>query len=224
MKVDIDDLYSNISETRSNQVYRFGDIINGTPLPGHYKVDVDALLAREEFAGSILRSYCQKVGDIYTKMCWKEKAQIIYPIVYKYMKKHDLPTSRRDELVLHMRLGDAVSTKEHRDSWIHNIHDRIYNKYNMYYKITILTALNYGDHNDRAGNKCYNHSPGMDQWNRSIFKTALESLTSYYSDISIYSHKTPDVDFCYALTAQHFEGDYRGFSKVIMKLRKYRDK
>lgn len=219
MHVDIDKLYSKISTIPGNQNYRFGDVIKGTNLPDHYKVDINALTTEKEYSGTILQAYCQQVRDIHKHMNWEEKAQILYHIVYKYIETHNLPIAEKDELVLHMRLGDAVITNEQKDSWIHNTRCRIYNKYNMYHKITLLTALNYGDHTDGQGNKCYNHTPGMDQLNRDIFTTAVKKLASYYNDINVYSHNDPDIDFCYAMTSRQFEGDYRGFSEVITNLR-----
>jgi len=198
--------------------YRFGDIVHHS---GYYwKESTDFIFNNNRFIGSILREYIEKTPHNNKIRKNLNYDKLLSEIVQDKVKQKLFIVPDKNELVIHLRLGDFVT----KDSFLKNDYVKLINaelnKNKAISKITICTAFHYGNN---ISQKLWMYSDAKHQQNISLLKNLLvKLLTSIKLPFDIKSSPNPDDDFVYMIEADNFIKDVGRFSHLIQRIRDYR--
>jgi len=198
--------------------YRLNDVITHG---GHYwEESTKFILNCHHYKDSILQNYIKRCPDNNLKYVNKNHIELLSEIIKNKIKDNSFVIPDKNELVIHLRLGDHV---EITDSFLQNnyvkiIKDACINNNNIN-KITFCTAFHYGN-NITQGIWLYTD----EKHKQNIYglkKLFTEILENINIPIDIKSSKHPDEDFVYMIMAEHFIKDVGGFSNLVQKIRDY---
>lgn len=197
--------YTNQVQELTNNPYRFSDVFSlGIP-------ETDIILNDPRYAESILAEY------LTTKKRDKD-ISTLKEVTNRHSQKYSKPDE--NELVFHLRLGDAgwdqFNFIDELDKYIHK---------DQFSKITVVTALHFGNRNENYSRSNYTEGGGI-TWKRQKHLTyawdflyKLENkINSIGYDLNIYSHKNVDKDICYMTQSNYFVPHYRRFSALMLAL------
>ena len=204
-------LIDKIELLKYNSHYRFGDVIFQSGF--YWKTSISYILKNDEFKSTILREYVEK----YKHKC---DFQLLLKIIDNKIKEKKYILPQKNELVIHLRLGDVIVhdwflKKNYREIILDNI-----KKYNIS-KVTFCTAFHYGNYTER---NLWIYNDEKHQQNKIKLTEKLNSLLdipNIYIDLK--SSKNPDFDLMYMVKSYHFIPDVGGFSNLVSIL-KYIDK
>lgn len=205
-KIDL----NKISILTENQVYRIADLFNHTGK--RFKCDQNSILTDSQYKNSILFDYLQnkqKHRDILT----------MQKIIDRHIDLHSYPTPEENELVIHLRLGDILESKQTLNNYYENFKN-LNKKINFqaFSKISITTALHFGSfHNHPQGPK-YIFSEKAKENSFTFFRYIESQINTAGNSVNLISSDNIDQDFCYMAKSQWFVKSKKGFSLLISKL------
>jgi len=197
--------YSNQVQELINNPYRFSDVFK-LEIP-----EIDIILNDPRYTESILAEYLKV-------KCQPQDITKLKEVTHKHAQKYPKPDD--NELVLHLRLGDAGWDQF---NFIDDLDKHIHK--DQFSKITVVTALHFGNRNENYSRSNYTEEGGIiwkkpehlkHAWN---FLSKLENkINSIGYDLNIYSHKNIDQDICYITQSNYFIPHFRRFSSLMLAL------
>ena len=150
---------------------------------------------------------------------------LLLKCIQNYNLKYDLPIPSKKEIVLHLRMGDAVMLDWYLNkNYIEQIKRIIKN--NMIEKLTIVTCFSYGAWSKESlhlkqGAPDWGFTDKKQQKNELLFSKLLTNILKEINiPISIYSNEDIDKDICYCVLAKFYIKDHGGFDDLTEKLNK----
>ena len=196
--------------------YRFGDIIHH--IGAYWKESNNFVLNNDRFKDSILRDYIELCPNKNMHPTKFNYPRFLLDIVKKKVKENKFIIPEKNELVIHLRIGDYIDREERylKRDYVKLIRDMC--KIHPYIdKITICTAFHYG--NDKSIKKwLYTNKKHRQNISR-IRKLFIKLLRNINLPIDIKSSMNPDDDFVYMIEATNFIMDVGNFSKLILRIR-----
>lgn len=194
--------------------YRFSDVIHH--LGYYWKDSTLFILNNDRFKGTILRSYIERTPNNNLLEINENYLILLNEIIEDKLKNSKINLPRKDELVIHLRLGDVCEC----DNFIEKNYSEIIQKYIEQYnisKVSFCSAFHYGN-NITQGLWLYD----IDKQKKNILKCTelFENIINKFKNINIdiKSSENIDEDFIYMVKAKYFEKDIGGFSNMISLL------
>jgi hypothetical protein len=200
--------------------YRVCDIVKHKGV--YWKESTDFIVNNNRFEGSILLDYIKKDPHKNKNGVNSNYVQILSEIVQNKVKDNLFDVPDKNELVVHLRLGDYVEKKGKflKKDYVKLIKGILLKNTDIN-KITICTAFHYGN------NVAYNawiYTDKKHQANLHIVKALfIKLLKNINLPFSIRSSQDIDSDFVYMVEAKHFIKDVGGFSNLIQEIVDYRN-
>lgn len=206
-------LIHKIQLLKSNQHYRFGDVIFHF---GYYwKESTKFILEHNDFKNSILRNYIEKCSDNNLGSKNSEYVKLLSDIAQVKIKEKKYTLPEDDELVIHLRLGDVVVHNWFLKKNYRNIIENYITKYNIT-KVTLCCAFHYGNFTEK---NLWIYSDEKHQKNILLLSKVLINIMEIPNIyIDIISSKNPDDDFIYMVNSKYFVKDVGGFSNIISQV------
>lgn len=191
--------------------YRFCDVVKH--LGYYWHESTKFIMNQVKFKGSILVNYIERCPDNNLEYVNQNYLQLLSEIVYNKLKDNCFKLPTENELVIHLRIGDIMGSKEYLPI-ISN-----YIKNNSINKITFCTAFHYGNN---ITQELYIFSDEQHNKNiRRLQNLFIKLLKNINIPIDIQSSANIDEDFIYMVMSKHFICDIGGFSKLISEMRNY---
>lgn len=200
--------------------YRFGDVVYHCG--AYWEESTDFILNNNRFVGSILREYIENTPHNNKKKLKNlHYIKLLSEIVQNKVKQNLFKVPDKNELVIHLRLGDYVEKGTFlKKDYVKLIKHEL-SKNDAINKITICTAFHYGNN---ITQNAWIYTDDKHQQNISRLKTLLvKLLTSIRLPFHIKSSANPDDDFVYMVEAKNFIKDVGRFSGLIQEIRDYRN-
>lgn len=195
--------------------YRVSDIVHQLGL--YWKESIEFILNQDLYKGSILREYIESCH--YNNL--REKNMIYLSVLTKIINekiKEGFELPRNDELVIHLRLGDACEFKWFLQKDYCKIIKEYIDKFNIK-KVTFCTAFHYGNYTKE---NMFIYTNKKHQLNiLKLTELFIKIIKSFNIIIDIKSSINVDEDIIYMVKARYLVEDNRGFSKLIKALNLY---
>jgi hypothetical protein len=200
---------NQIQILRNNCVYRVGDVVCRGGI--RWKEDRRTILTDPKYKHTILYDYLKhktKENDI----------KILKSVVWKHIATKNYPKAEPGELVIHIRLGDFMSTAHPREQKRRKRAQKMYNSF--LYKLpdsfklaTIVTAMHFGA-NEK--NKLYFYDDVAKDRSFGLFRH-IEKQLRQRMEVKLKSSANVDEDFAYMVSSRHFVKGQTRFSELIAK-------
>ena len=205
-KIDL----QKISILKENQVYRIADLFAGIGI--RFQRDRNSILTDPQYKNTILFDHLQskqKNRDILT----------MQKTIDRHIALHNYPTPEENELVMHLRLGDALDEKKHLDNY-YKTYKYLKKKidFKKFSKVSIVTALHFGHFDDHPEGPLYIFSKKAKENSFTFFRYVESQINESGHSVNLISSDNIDQDFCYMAKSQWFVQSKRGFSHLICKL------
>lgn len=205
-KIDLE----KICTLKTNKVYRISDIIKGSGI--RYKSDRNLILTDPKYKHTILFDYLkltQKNKDI----------PLIKQIINNHIDFHNYPTPEKNELVIHLRLGDILDHKNHVKRY-YELYKDLNKKINfkIFSKISIVTALHFGSFDDHPEGPLFMFSKKAEENSLKFVRYIESQINMAGHSVNLISSNNIDKDFCYMANSLFFLKSQRGFSNLISQL------
>ena len=208
---------TKIQILKHNSDYAIGDIV--FKKGKRWKYRIQKVKNDSKYKNTILHEYLntnKKTTPNYT---------LLLKCIQNYNLKYNLPLPSNKEIVLHLRMGDAVMLDWYLNkNYIEQI-KHIINK-NTIEKITIVTCFSYG----AWSKECLHLKQDAPDWgytekkqkkNELLFSTLLTNIINQINiPLTIYSNKDIDKDICYCVLAKFYINDHGGFDDLTEKVNK----
>lgn len=192
--------------------YRFADVIHH--LGFSWKESTLFILNQPHLKNTILRKYIENCPNNNLNNVNKNYLQLLHSIIKDQIKVVPAP----DELVIHLRLGDAIEFKWYLTKNYINIIQNYIDTYKIT-KVTFCTAFHYGNNITQKLHLFTNEKHENNKIRvTELFKHVLEKFPDL--DVKVKSSTDIDEDFLYMVNATHFVKDNGGFSNLIEQLTK----
>jgi len=211
--------FDSIKILKNNSVYRFSDLFYKKGI--RWKEDRNIILSDNQYDNSILKIYLQTYKE-------ENDIQLLNEIVRKKSADDKLKTPQKDELVIHLRLGDVMDNYSN-DSGFRHFNNNIAHYYNIYKllkpsspeqsikKITVVTAMHFGA-NDKNGLYFFSENARLKSIEIADMVTKLLKQC-YNVEPTILSNEDFDLDFNYMVHANRFIKGLSQVSDLIQKCR-----
>ena len=213
------ELEEKIVVLKNNEVYRFGDVLNGV------KKISDIIKWEKKYKDSILERWLNdvKYEDILaSKNMNDDKIMLLYEKAAEYTERHNLNKYPSDSFAIHVRAGDDYmnrglgNKKILRQLYLDIIEE---NKKRPIKKIFLVTALHYGVAVDSSIYTDKRHIYKYSEINKKLNFLAIQKfINSIDIPLQIISSENIDDDFCFLCTAERILTTGGGFSKIIKKV------
>jgi hypothetical protein len=195
---------------KNNKHYRVADLF--FKRGRRWRRDIQAVLKKKRFKNTIMYDYL-KTGK-------NRDYSELRNIILQHAKKNNYPIPKKDELVIHLRLGDMLektsltigydAMKSLYEDFIENID---LNSLKIS-KITVVTALHFGA-NDMRG--IFFHSEKAERNSFLMLEYLKEELAKTGIEVNIYSNENIDKDICYMVTSNYFIAGVSLFSDLLSR-------
>jgi len=213
-------MVNKICLLKSNSDYRVGDIIfhkGWGPKRDQWRESQKNVLNKEEFNGTILKEYIIKTN--YNKRIPIPRSKIgefFHEIINKKIIEKNYLIPHKNELVIHLRVGDTISGKNFLiKPYIQLIQDSVNND-NITH-VTFVTGFHYGNNTIRPGTTLFKYNDNKHNKNivklTKLFKSVV--LEFPLLNIDVMSSTDIDRDLVYMCKANHFIRDHGGFSTLL---------
>lgn len=210
-EITYDYIQKNIQVLKDNEIYRISDLLK------KYKTEkiVQELLDNEKYKDTIIRNYFLTNPT----PCFNLN-HLINCITY-YIEENNIHLFSKNELVVHIRAGDAydligIGNKEIRSNMLHNINAYIKKRKNIK-QIIIVSALHYGHSKESE----YYDSKRWIYDRKNVKKNIIE-LESFFKELplpaKLISNENIDIDFALLTHCKHLIHSNGGFSKLVKYL------
>lgn len=208
---------NKIQILKHNSDYAIGDIIFKKGKRWAYRIQ--KVKNDNKYKNTILHEYLttnKKSTPNYT---------LLLKCIEKYNLKYNLPVPSNKEIVLHLRMGDAVTLDWYLNKNYIEYIKRIINN-NTIEKLTIVTCFSYGAWSKESfhlkqGAPDWGFTEKKQQKNELLFSKLLTNILKEINiPISIYSNEDIDKDICYCVLAKFYIKDHGGFDDLTEKLNK----
>ena len=200
-----------------NSDYAIGDII--FKKGNRWKYRIQKVKNDTKYKNTILHEYLntnKKSTPNYT---------LLLKCIQNYNLKNNLPIPTNKEIVLHLRMGDAVMLDWYLNkNYIDKLKRIIEN--NTIEKVTIVTCFSYGAWSKecihlKQDAPDWGYTVNKQQKNELLFSKLLYNILKEINiPIHIYSNEDIDKDICYCVLAKFYIKDYGGFDDLTEKLNK----
>ena len=213
------DLVNKIKTLKHNSDYRVSDVIAKSG--DRWEHSGLAVLNEERYKGTILHAYLIKNGLYNPK-----NSMLLLRLIEKYIFDHKLPVPADDELVVHLRLGDAVV-----HNWfLSKNYIRLINQVKIKTPIRKITFVACFAYQEWSPESLHLKHPLGPTWEYTERKQAhnvkrvsqlFNSVRHHFPtlQVQVYSNYDIDQDLCYCVAAKHFIEDHGGFSKLMLELK-----
>ena len=201
------DYEKELAILKENKVYRVADLFFGRG--NRWRRDRQTLKADPQYRDTILYDYLTSKTKERDYDCFKSVVDNHIKI-----KKYEIP--QKDELVIHIRLGDVTVLR--RPQWqsplrrYSNIYQRINVDFKKISKITVVTALHFGA--NEKGNQ-YFYSQEAKEKSIGILKHIESHTNDLGYSLNLFSNENIDTDICYTSKASWFVRGAGGFSQLM---------
>lgn len=205
-KVDL----NHISILKENKVYRIADLFHKSGI--RWKRDLASILGDSQYKNSILFDYFKsqkKHRDIST----------MQKTIDRHINLYNYPTPEKNELVIHLRLGDLLNHKKDLNDYYEkfkNLNKKI--DFKKFSKVSIVTALHFGHFDDHPKGPLYIFSENAKENSFTFFRYVESQINESGHSVNLISSDNIDQDFCYMVKSQWLVKSKRGFSNLICKL------
>lgn len=220
----MDDLINNIKILKENSDYRVTDII--LKKGNRWKHSGRNVLKLKKYKNTILRRYLEM-----NSLNKKHNLKLFLGLIINYIKKKKIKMPRKDEIVMHLRLGDVIVHDWFLSKNYVKLIKNIIKKDKKIKKLTIITCFAYqvftkdSLHLKRKNVDNWNFTDEKHKENIIRLKKVLEDIKENINiNIQIYSNTNIDKDLCYAIGARYFIKDKGGFSSLLDTLNKLNKK
>ena len=205
---------------KENSDYRVSDIIYH--LGYRWEHSKNKVLSEPKYNDTILKNHLLNCDE-------DNNLKHLLQCIRNYNNKNNLIKPSKDELVIHLRMGDVVENewfmKKKYINMIKNLIKYSYFNKQKINKITIVTCFAYQVWSEDSlefskDNKVYwNYTDEKQEKNNKAFLNFINKLRKNFKlPIKIYSNTNIDKDFCYCVFSNYFINDKGGFSKLLLKL------
>ena len=211
--------FDKIKILKNNSVYRFSDLFYKKGI--RWQEDRDTILTNSQYDNTILKNYLQTHKE-------ENDIRLLKKIVRDKSVNESLETPQKDELVVHLRLGDIMDNYNN-DQGFRHFNNNISHYYNIYKllkpssqnqkfsKVTVVTAMHFGA-NDKNG--LYFFSENARLKSIEIADMVTKMLKQCYNiEPTILSNEDFDLDFNYMVHANRFIKGLSQVSDLIQKCR-----
>lgn len=216
----MDGLIEKIKTLKQNSDYRVSDILIEA---GHrWKHSTEQVLTNPIYQDTILYQYLTTY-----KQTKPPNLNKFMECVHAYRQKYQLPIPDKNELVMHLRMGDVVAIPDFdaKRTPIKSVRE-MKSKYPSINKVTIVTCFAYQAwsedslHLKPEKTPLWSYTDESQQKNIAKMKDVLQKISTNFPKltIDIVSNENVDHDIVYCAYAPHFISDYGGFSKLLHKL------
>jgi hypothetical protein len=204
-----EDLLAKIVTLQSNPHYRVADVYYRRGV--RWADSTKHVLSRPEFEGTILRCYVELNGGTE-----RQNIGLLWDVIEGATKRHDYPTPKPDELVIHVRAGDTII-----QPWFlsQNLSEQI-DRFDLP-RCSLVIAFAFQEFAER--NAWMFSQEKLDE-NLTRIRTEVEQLLFHHPGVQFDVVSSPNIDrdFAYMAAADHFVRDHGGFSELISDLHAYR--
>lgn len=226
------DLVGKIKVITGNSDYRVKDVIDKTGK--RWEHSARQIKRDSEYKNSILRKYLV-IYDRYKLLSstdqrehFKNSRSLLLRLIQEYVTSQKIPLPHRNELVVHLRMGDVVGRSFAKNKEIANKIVAYIDKYSIIQKVTLLTCFAYQDWSQESKKEYLLKHPsstipdwGWTPWKHSrnidCFKILENDIRVKLPDVEIdvVSSDNIDDDMCYAVMADHFISSLGGFTELL---------
>jgi len=215
--------FNEVKILKENRFYRISDLFYA-PFPAQESMWMDSreeILNNKEFSNTILYDYLKNKKH-------EEDVVTFKKIVSEHTLKNKYDIPHKDELVFHIRLGDALRIDYNNGEFLRRLKktycNELYQKIDIDYKkikkITFVTALHYGGYTCTFRGRHFDFTIN-EQSVKNSFETLeeIEKQTNILGfELNIKSSETVDDDFCYMSNAKYFVESESRFSRLISNI------
>ena len=209
------ELIKEVKTLKSNSDYRVNDIIY--KLGGRWEHSLNKVLTKKIFKNSILQNYLLR------NQKGKLNLNLFIKCIKEFQKKNNIKIPEKDELVIHLRLGDVIVhdwflSKDY-ISLIKNICGGGQIK-----KISIVTCFAFCEWskdslNLNTGQPLWEFNESKEKANKEALNDLINKIENTFNyEIQVISNLNPDYDICYCVFANYLITDHGGFSNLLKDL------
>lgn len=185
---------------KSNQHYRIGDLFYKKGF--RWESDRVAILNNPEFKDTMMYKYL------------KEKKELDYKLLRRIIEELPYEKPSNNELVIHVRSGDVIHKSRITHLNYFNLISSVIKKHKIQ-KITVVTAMHYGDYKER---ELWLYTNESYLKNKEILTKFFKKLNNLKIPISLKSSNNIDDDFAYLVNAKFLVVDNGGYTELAKKL------
>ena len=178
--------------------YRLGDAVL---LRGHSagrSALANVMENADGFRQSILYRYATKADPLDPGPQWP----ILSEVVRSHSSQMNIPMPEKDELVIHLRMGDIRGFKGTEAAFVEFVRKAAHEWKAPISRITIVTAIHYGKSVLRNRLTAEQLSQEIEQEIRKV-TNIVDLLSVHIPSVRIFSHDDVDTDFCYLANASN---------------------
>lgn len=195
---------------KNNNIYRFGDLFFAFHPDGlRWKNERNIILTDPQYKNSILYDYLTNKTKELDYETLKSACQ-------RFIIKNNCTIPEKDELTIHLRLGDRMNHCEHghekSDSAFINYLKKF--DYSGISKVTILAVINFAGYKENWDNR---YDVNREEQSVSRFSSVMNFFTELEMPVSHFS-KSIDEDFCYGAFSHNLITTSGGFSELMKKI------
>jgi hypothetical protein len=196
-----------------NTTYRFGDLVFKHGI--RWKQDRNTIISDPKFQGTILRKYL-------TNIIQDPDFKLLQNITNSHGQRHNFIIPLKDELVIHLRLGDFIGDPteyprymKYTNKWVEKIFaEKSILRTHSFKKVSIVTALHFGA--NELINKFF-YTPDKHQKNIEVLESFREKAENIGIKLHLVSNEDIDKDFHYMVNAKHYIPSISRFSKLVVR-------